>query len=132
MRHIIRDFVHTAITRAKPALEEYIGHHLRYPEPFPFALTDTVAALQELRGVHVTPRWPADYPPVDVTITAYVLLTARTRRRNEDLGLRTFSADVEVRALGAAQGSGYTVVPEGARLTAWWSHSPAGGVTRKP
>lgn len=126
MRRIVRDFIHTAIARTKPALEEYIGQHLRYPEPFPFTLTDTVAALQELRGVHVTPRYAGDYPPVDVTITMHVLLTAKTRRRDVDLGLRTFTADVELRALGAVQGNGYTVVPEGARLTAWWNHSPVG------
>ena len=125
MRRIVRDFIHTAIVRAQPAIEQYVGQHIRYPEPFPFTLTDTVAALQELRDVHVTPRWSGDYPPVDVIITAHVLLTAKTRRRDAELGLRTFAADVEVRAFGAVQGTGYTLVPEEARLTAWWGHSPA-------
>lgn len=110
----------TAIIRAQPAIEEYVGQHLRYPEPFLFTLIDTIAALQELRDVHVTARWSGDYPPVDVVITAQVLLTAKTRRRDEELGLRTFVADVEVRAFGAVQGTGYTLVPEEARLTAWW------------
>jgi hypothetical protein len=125
MRRIVRDFIHTAIARAQPAIEEFVGQQIRYPEPFPFTLTDTVAALQELRDVQVTPRWPGDYPPVDLTIRMHVLLTAKTRRRDENLGLRTFTADVEVRALGAVQGTGYTLVPEEARLTAWWGHSPA-------
>lgn len=101
MRRIAPDFVDTAIARSKPALEEYIGQHLRCPEPFPFALTDTVAALKELRGIHVNPRCPEDYPPVDITISMHVLPTAKARRRDEDLGLRTFTANVEVRALGA-------------------------------
>ena len=125
MRRIVRDFIHRAIARGKPVLEEYVGQHLRYPEPFPFTLTDTVAALQELRDVHVSPRWSGDYPPVDVIITAHLLLTAKTRRRDEELRLRTFAADVEVRAFGAVQGTGYTLAPEEARLTAWWDHSPA-------
>ena len=124
MRRIVRDFIHTAIVRAQPAIEQYVGQHIRYPEPFPFTLADTVAALQELRDVHVTPRWSGDYPPVDVTIAARVMLTAKTRQRGADLGLHTFTADVEVRAFGAVQGTGYTLVPEEARLTAWWGHSP--------
>jgi hypothetical protein len=125
VRRIVRNFIHSAIVRAQPTLEEYIGQRLLYPEPFPFTLTDTVASLQELRGVQVTPRWHGDYPPVDVTIRMHILLTAKTRRRDEDLGLRTFAADIEVRALGAVQGTGYTVLPEKAHLTAWWGHSPA-------
>lgn len=125
MRRIVRDFVHTAVTRARPALEKYIGQHLRYPEPFPFTLTGTTAALHELRSVQVTPRFLADYPLVDVTVTARVLLTAETRRRDVDLGLRTFSADVEVRALGTVQAAGYAITPQEAHLTAWWGHSPA-------
>jgi hypothetical protein len=125
VRRIVRDFIHSAIVRAQPTLEEYIGQRLLYPELFPFTLTDTVAALQELRDVHVTPRWSGDYPPVDVIITAHVLLTAKTYRRDAELGLRTFSADVKLRAFGTVQGTGYTVVPEEARLTAWWGHSPA-------
>ena len=86
VRRIVRDFVHTAIARAKPALEQYIDQHLRYPEPFPFTLTDTVAALHELQSVQVTPRFPADYPLVDVTIMVRDLLTAETRRCDEELG----------------------------------------------
>ena len=132
VRRIVRDFIHTAIIRAQPTLEEYIGQHLLYPEPFPFTLTDTVAVLQELRSVHIAPRWPGDYPPVDVIITAHALLTAKTRRRDEELGPRTFAADVEIRALGAVHGTGYTLVPEEARLTAWWGHSPAGRPTGQP
>jgi hypothetical protein len=42
----VAEFIHTAIDRAKPALEEYIGQYLRYLEPFPFTLTDAVAALR--------------------------------------------------------------------------------------
>ena len=127
MRRIVRDFIHAAIARSKPAIEEYIGQHLRYPEPFPFTLTEAVATFQELRSVHVAPRWSGDYPPVDVIITARILLTAKTRRRDEELGVRTFNANVEVRALGAVQGTGYTVVPEEARLAAWWGHALADG-----
>jgi hypothetical protein len=66
--------------------------------------------------VRVAPRWPGDYPPVDVTITARVLLTAQTRRRDVDLGLHTFTVDVDARALSVIQGGGYAIVSEEARL----------------
>jgi hypothetical protein len=48
-----------------------------------------------------------------------VAITARTQRRG-DLGVRTVAVDVELEALGTAQGSGYYLEPQSARLTAWW------------
>jgi hypothetical protein len=46
--------------------------------------------------------------------------TAMTRQRGVDLGTRTSAVDVEVDTSGTVRGAGYDVVPQRARLVAWW------------
>ncbi|HEV2357608.1 MAG TPA: hypothetical protein VGZ23_08365 [bacterium] len=48
-----------------------------------------------------------------------VAITARTRRRDVDLGIRTFLIDVQMDAIDTVAGHGYNVVPQRARLVAW-------------
>lgn len=50
-----------------------------------------------------------------------IAITARTRRRDVDLGIRTFLIDVQMDAIDTVAGHGYDVVPQRARLVAWWS-----------
>jgi hypothetical protein len=92
-----------------------------YPEAFPFSLSDPVASIREIRQVKLTPRFRADYPPVDVVITMQVALTVKARKRDVGLGERTLTIDVELGALGTPQGYRYDVSPTHAKLTAWWS-----------
>jgi len=66
VRRVVHDYVAASIARAKGDLESYIARHLRYPEAFPFSLIDTIASISEIRQVKVTPRFRADYPPVDI------------------------------------------------------------------
>jgi hypothetical protein len=122
MRRVVHDYIAASVSRAKPDLERYIAQHLHYPEPFPFALTDPSASILELRGVKITPRFRADYPPVDISLAIHVSMTARTRKADADLGMRTFAIDVELDALGTVQGYGYDVTPRQARMTAWWGY----------
>lgn len=121
MRRVVQEYVAASISRAKPDLESYIAQHLRYPEPFPLSFNDPVASIQEIRQVKITPRFRADYPPVDIIATVRVSMTAKMRRREVELGDRTLAVDVELKAVGTAQGYGYNVSPTQARLIAWWS-----------
>jgi DNA-binding transcriptional LysR family regulator len=70
------------------------------------ALAEPAVAIREPRSLKITPRFRADYPPVDVTVTMRVSIAAKTRHRGVDLGVRTVAVDIEVDALGAVQGSG--------------------------
>lgn len=72
-----------------------------------------------MRRGRVWRRAEAD-KPVDVVAALRVSLIARTRRRGVDVGMRTFALDVELHALATVAGAGYDVVPQRARLTAWW------------
>jgi hypothetical protein len=45
---------------------------------------------------------------------------ARTRRDVLDQGKRSFLLDVVLDAVGTVRGAGYDVVPQRARLVAWW------------
>lgn len=121
MRRVVREYIAAPIDRAKLDLEGYIAQHLRYPEAFPFSLSDPVALIREIRQVKITPRFRADYPPVDVIITMQVALTGKARKRDVELGERTLTIGVELGALGTPQGHGYDVSPEQA-------NSPRGGV----
>lgn len=120
MRRIVRDYIAAAIDRARPDFERYIVSHLQCPASVPLVFTDSVASIREIRNLKVTPRFPGDYPAVDVVVALRVSLTARTRRRGVDVGTKTFALDVELRALGTVAGGGYDLAPKRARLTAWW------------
>ena len=120
MRRIVSDFIAATLDRARPQLEQFIAGHLECPESVPLIFADRLASIREIRDVKIKPRFLADYPPVHVAVAMRVSLTAMTRRRGVDLGTRTFAVDVEVDALGTVAGHGYDVVPQRARLTAWW------------
>ncbi|HEV2356233.1 MAG TPA: hypothetical protein VGZ23_01255 [bacterium] len=121
MRRIVCDFIAAAIDRTRPELEQFIAGHLECPEAVPLIFTDPKASIREIREVKVEPRFPADYPSVDVVAAMSVSLTARTRQRGLNLGIRTFLIDVQVDAIGTVRGDGYDVVRRRARLVAWWS-----------
>jgi hypothetical protein len=106
MRRVVRDYVATSISRARPQLEQYIARHLKYSEPFPFVLTEPVASILQIRRVKITPRFRADYPPLDIVATMHLSMTARTRKRVVELGTRSFDIDVELDALGSVQSDG--------------------------
>lgn len=120
MRRIVQDYVAASIYRVKPQLEQYIAQRLKYPEPFPFVFTEPVASILEIRHVKITPRFRADYPPLDIIITMHISMTAKTRKHDVELGTRSFGIDVELDALGSVQGDGYEIAPQHARLIAWW------------
>lgn len=120
MRRIVRDYIAAALDRAKPELERYIAERLEIPEPVPLIFVDPTVSIQEIRHLKIAPRFGGDFPPVDVAVGMRVAITARTRRRGEDLGAQTFTLDVQVNALGTAQGHEYDVKPQGAWLISWW------------
>jgi hypothetical protein len=122
VRRIVHEYVVASVNRAKPTLESYIAEHLQYPEPFPFRLSAPAASILEIRQLKIMPRLRADYPPVDITLAIRVSMTARTQKHGLDLGLRTFSIDVELDAVGMVQGHGYDVAPRHARMAAWWGY----------
>jgi hypothetical protein len=120
MRHAVRDYVAASIDHAKPQLERYIADHLQCLEPFPFVFCEPATSIREIHRVKVTPRFRADYPPLDITVTMRVAVTTKMRDRKGGIGIRTLAIDVELDALATVQGSGYDVEPQRARLVAWW------------
>ena len=99
-------------------------------------LTEPTIAIREIDRLKVVPWFAADYPPVDVLIEMCVALAATATRREAArgvstaaapdvlLGSRTFGADVELTAAGAAAGRGYDLEPKSARLVSWWGTVP--------
>lgn len=120
VRLIVRDYIAAALNRQKPKLERYVAEHLRCPEAYALVFTEPTVTIREVRRLKIAPRFRADYPPVDVTVTMRVSITARTRRRGINVGMQTLALDVELDALGTAQGGGYDLEPRSARLRAWW------------
>jgi DNA-binding transcriptional LysR family regulator len=120
VRRIVHDYVLAALDRQKPQLEHHIADRLVYPESSHRVLTDPAASIREIRRLKIAPRFRADYPPVDVTVVMRVAMTAHTRDRGADIGIRTTAVDVELRAVGTAQGMGYNLEPQTARLVACW------------
>lgn len=122
MRRIVRDYVAAAVDRARPELERHIARHLVCSEPFPFTLAERLASIHETRRLKITPRFRADFPPVDVVAVVRVSVTAGMRQRGADVGTRTFALDVALHALGTPRPVG-TTSPRKPRLTAWWGFS---------
>lgn len=120
MRRIVRDYITAALDRQKPQLQAYIAEHLQCPEPFPFVFCEPAASIREICRVKVMPRLCADYPPLDVTVTMRVAVTATMRHRKGGISIRTLAIDVELNALGTVQSVWYDVEPQRARLVAWW------------
>lgn len=120
VRRAVRDYVLAGLDRLTPQLEQYIAEHVTFPESSRRACTDPVAAIREIRRLKIAPRFRADFPPADVTVVMRVAITAHTRDRGIDIGVRTTTVDVELRAVGTAEGTGYHIEPHAARLVAWW------------
>jgi hypothetical protein len=120
VRRIVRDFVAAALDRAKADLERFVAEHLECPESVPLIFADRLASIREVRGVKITPRYTADFPEVEIAVAMQVSVMARTRRDGPGQGVRPFSLDVVLEAAGTVQGHGYDVVPQRARLVAWW------------
>jgi hypothetical protein len=120
VRRVVYDYVLATLDRLKLQLERYVAEHLVYPESSHRVLTDPAASIREIRRLKIAPRFPADYPPVDVTVVMRVVMTAHTRDRGADIGIRTTAVDVELRAVGMVEGAGYHLEPHAARLVAWW------------
>jgi hypothetical protein len=57
---------------------------------------------------------------VDVAVAMQVSVMARTRRDGGGQGVRPFLLDVALDAVGTVASRGYVVVPQRARLVAWW------------
>lgn len=122
MRRIIRHRVAASIEQGKPQLNDYIARSLQFPEAFPYLIHDPVASIREVRKLQITPRFEANYPPVEVLVTVWVSLAARTRQRDGGIGPRVFDVDVELAARGQVRGDGtYRIVPQSATVKAWWS-----------
>jgi hypothetical protein len=120
VRRIVRNYIATAVDRRKPELERFIAGHLECPESVPLIFADRLAAIREIRGLKIRPRYRADFPEVDVAVAMQVSTMARTRRDGAGQGLRPFLLDVALDAVGTVRGGGYDVVPQRARLVAWW------------
>ena len=120
MRRVVRDYVAAAIDRARPHLERFIAGYLECPESVPLIFADRLASIREIRVVKITPRYRADFPEVDVAIAMQVSVVARTRRDYAGQGIRPFLLDVALDAIGTVRGLGYDVVPQRARVVAWW------------
>ena len=73
MRRVVRDQIAAANRRSRPQLERFMAGHLECPATVPLAFTRPVASIQEIRELRVTPRFRADYPPVDVVVEMRVL-----------------------------------------------------------
>jgi hypothetical protein len=135
MRRILWDYVFAALERQRTDLECFIAERLECSDAFPLDLAKPTACTCETQRLKIRPQARADYPPVLVTVSLRVLITATTTRRETArgvrtaavpealLGRRTLSADVEVCATGLAVGSGYEVTLRRARLIAWWGCS---------
>jgi DNA-binding transcriptional LysR family regulator len=95
VRRVVYDYVLATLDRLKLQLERYVAEHLVYPESSHRVLTDPAASIREIRRLKIAPRFPADYPPVDVTVVMRVVMTAHTRDRGADIGIRTTAVDVE-------------------------------------
>src|SRR5579864_1842353 len=106
VRRIVRDCIAAAIDRTKPQFEQFIAGYLECPDAVPLAFSDPLVSIREIRRLKVTPRFRTDYPEVDVVVSMHVSVTARTRRRDADLGTRTFLLDVQVDAAGSVAGRG--------------------------
>jgi hypothetical protein len=120
MRRIVRDYIAAALDRTRPELEQFIAAHLQCPEAVPLVFSDPATSIREIRSMRIMPRLRADFPEVDVLAEMQVSLIARTQRRGVDLGTRTFLLNVVLDAVGTVQADGYDLVPQHARLTAWW------------
>ena len=79
-----------------------------------------LASIREIRVVKITPRYHADFNEVDLEAALQVSVMARTRRDGAGHRVRPFLLDVALVAVGTAKGDGYDVVPQRARLVAWW------------
>ena len=120
MRRIVRDYIRAAIDRARPQLDHFIAGHLECPESVPLIFTDRLVSIREIGELKITPRYQADFPEVDVAVAMQVSTMARTRRDGVGQGTRPFLLDVALDAVGTVAGRGYDVVPQRARLVAWW------------
>jgi hypothetical protein len=120
LRRVVRDYIAAAIDRARPRFEQFIAGHLECPESVPLILADRLATIREIRGVKITPRYRADFPEVNVAVPMQVSVMVRTRRDYAGQGTRPFLLDVTLDAVGTVAGHGYNVVPQRARLVAWW------------
>jgi hypothetical protein len=57
---------------------------------------------------------------VDVAVAMQVSMMARTRRDGAGQGIRPFLLDVALDAVGTVHGLEYDLVPQRARVVAWW------------
>lgn len=68
----------------------------------------------------ITLRYRTVYPEADVEAAMQGSVMARTRRDYAGQGMRSFLLDVALDAIGTVRGREYLVVPQRARLVAWW------------
>jgi len=147
MRRIVRDYIASALDRQRGELDRFIAEHILYPDAFPLVLAGPVVADSEIAHLKIVPRYRADFPEIEVTALLRAAVTADSRRREGAPGVhtvavpeailrrRTLVIDVELDALGTAQGYGYDVEPQprhvGFGVLGVRQVAPAGGVSAR-
>jgi hypothetical protein len=119
VRGIVRDYIAPAI-RKRPELEQIHCRASGVPGERPADLRRPAGLDTRDQGRKDHAPVPGRLPEVDVAIAMQVSTMARTRRDRAGQEMRPFLLDVALDAVGTVRGAGYDVVPQGARLVAWW------------